>query len=101
MERGLSGATPPECESNRAGLGAQGARDTAYDPTSPRDRQRTGGPRTARTLLPQAEQLSGPAPGASRPLQTESCIVTAGAEYRAPELAAATVVVPPGWGLTG
>ena len=27
----------------------------------PRDRQRPGGPRTARTLLPRAEQISGPA----------------------------------------
>ena len=53
----------------------------------PHDRQRTGGPRTARTLLPQAEQISGHTPGASRPLQMESPGVTAGAESRAPELA--------------
>ena len=63
---------------------------------SPGDRQRLGGHRTARTLLPQVEQISGPSPRASRPLQTESSVVTAGADSRALELAAATVVVPTG-----
>ena len=63
---------------------------------SPGYRQRPGGHRTARTLLPQVEQISGPAPRASRPLQTESSVVIAGADSRAPGLAAATVVVPTG-----
>ena len=80
------GAVRPEHESNSAGPGAQGAVDTAQDPASPRDRQRPGGPKTARTLLPQAEQISGPAPRASRFLQAESFIVTVGADSRAPEL---------------
>ena len=44
----------------------------------------------------QAEQISGTAPEASSLLKTESSIVIVGAECRAPELAAATVVVPPG-----
>ena len=44
----------------------------------------------------QAKQISGPAPGASRPLQMESSVDTAGAESRAPELAASTGIVPPG-----
>ena len=83
-ERGLRDR---ECESNSAGPGAQGTGDTAQDPASPRDRQKPGGPREARTLLPQAEQISGPAPRASRLLQTESSVVTAGADSRAPELA--------------
>ena len=85
-----------ECKSNSAGPGAQGARDTAQDPASPQDRKRPGGPRTGRTLLPRAEQISGPAPRASRSLQMESSVVTAGVDSRAPELAAATVVVPSG-----
>ena len=50
---------------------------------------------TARNLLPQAEHISGSAPRASMPLQTESSVVTTGAESRAQGLAAATVVVPP------
>ena len=52
----------------------------------PRDRQRPGGPRTARTLLPRAEQISGPA-RSLQALQTETSGVTAGADSRAPELA--------------
>ena len=44
-----------EGESDSAGPGALGAGDTAQDPASPGDRQRLGGPRTARTLLPGAE----------------------------------------------
>ena len=67
---------------------------------SPWDKQRPGGHRTARTPQPPGgSELSrsvAPAPGASRPLQTESSRVTAGADSRPGELAAATVVVPPG-----
>ena len=37
----------------------------------PRDRQRPGGPRTARTLLPRAEQISGPAPEPPGPADGE------------------------------
>ena len=85
-----------ERESNSTGQGALGAGETAQDPASPWDRQRLGRPRTAGTFLPRAEQISGPDPGASRPLQTESSIVTVGAESRALELAAAAGVVPPG-----
>uniref|UniRef100_A0A8C0N314 L1 transposable element RRM domain-containing protein n=1 Tax=Canis lupus familiaris TaxID=9615 RepID=A0A8C0N314_CANLF len=48
----------------------------------PRDRQRPGGPRTARTLLPGAEQISGPAPEPPGPADG----VPAGAESRFPEL---------------
>ena len=68
VERWLSSQ---KWESNSGGPGAQGARDTAQDPTSPPDRQRPGWPRTARTLLPRAEQISGPAPWSLQVLQTE------------------------------
>ena len=54
------GAAGRERESNSAGSGAQGAGDTAQDPASPRDRQRPGGPRTARTLLPQLSRSAAP-----------------------------------------
>ena len=47
-------------------------------------------------LAAPAEQLSSPIRRASRVLQTESSIVTAEAESGAPELAAATAIVPPG-----
>ena len=67
---------------------------------SPQHRRRPGRPRTARALLPPGGpelcRWVAPPPGASRPLQTESSIVPAGADSRAPELAAATVAVPPG-----
>ena len=51
-----------ECESNSAGPGAQEAGITSQDPASPRDRQKPGRHRTARMLLTQAEQISGPTP---------------------------------------
>ena len=97
MERGLPA---PEHKSNNTGPRAQGAWDTAQDPTSPQDRQRPGVPRTARTLLPEAEQISGPACRASRHLQTESSVVTVGTEFRAQEQVNTTGVFTPGasWG---
>ena len=64
---------------------------------SPRDGQRLGGPRTARTLLPPscADRRPPPLehPGTCR---LRAPVVTAGADSRAEELAAATVVVPTG-----
>ena len=60
------------------------------------DRQKPGGQRTTSALLPQANQISSPAPIASRPLQTEISIITAGDESRAPGLATSIVVLPTG-----
>ena len=50
-----------ELESNSAG---PGDRTPVHSPGSglARDRQRPGGPRTTRTLLPRAEQIRGPGP---------------------------------------
>ena len=56
------GAARPGSANPTAQAPEHRGRDTAQDPASPRDRQRPGGPRTARTLLPRAEQISGPAP---------------------------------------
>ena len=75
-----------ERESNSAGPGALGTGDTAQDPAATRARQKPGGPRTARTLLPRDENISGPA-RSLQALQTESSGVTAEADSRAPELA--------------
>ena len=74
--------------------------DTAQDPALPQDRQRWGGPRTARTLLP----LGAPKLCKSAPHPREhpgqcglgASVVTAGADSRAGELATASRVVPPG-----
>ena len=52
-------------------LRSTGRRDTAQDPAYPRERERPGGPRTARTLLPRAEQISGPAPEPPGPADRE------------------------------
>ena len=93
-----------------AAVGRGGCTDRSVNPTAqapehrapghspglglPGDRQRPGWPRTARTLLPRAEQISGPAQSLQA-LQMDCSGVTVGAEYRYPELAAATGVVPP------
>ena len=90
------GAAQPGARIRQCRPGAQGARTQPRIRRSPGDRQKPGGPRTARTLLPQAEQISGPAPRESRALQAESSVVTAGADSKAPELATPTVVVPSG-----
>ena len=78
------------CAARRANPTAQASEHRApgYIPGIglPRDRQRPGGPRTARTLLPRAEQSSGP-PRSLQALQTESSGATAGADSRAPGLA--------------
>ena len=52
----------------------------------PGDRQRPGGPRIARMLLPQLSRSAAP-PRSLQALQTESPGVTAGADSRATELA--------------
>ena len=55
-ERGLHGREP---DSSSAGLGAQGAGDTAQDPAYTRDRRRGEGPgRTARTPAAGGPKLS-------------------------------------------
>ena len=52
------GARIQQCRPRRTGL-----RYTAQDLASPEtSRGRGGGPKTARTLLPRAEQIRGPAP---------------------------------------
>uniref|UniRef100_A0A8C0QPK3 L1 transposable element dsRBD-like domain-containing protein n=1 Tax=Canis lupus familiaris TaxID=9615 RepID=A0A8C0QPK3_CANLF len=83
-----------ERESNSAGPRAQGAGDTARDPASPRDRQRPGGPRTPRTLLPELSRVAAPPPGASRPCRGSASEFLWGLNpgFLA---AAATVVLPP------
>lgn len=93
MQKGLRSW---ERESNSTGREHRVPADTVQDPALPRGQAEARRDRTARTLLPQVEQISGPSPRASRPLQTESSVVTAGADSRALELAAATVVVPTG-----
>ena len=69
VQKELSGR---ERYSNSTGPGAQAAGDTAQDPALPRDRQRPGGPRTARAVLlpgsPKLIRSAAPAPGASRHL---------------------------------
>ena len=65
----------------------------------PRYRQRPGGPRTARTLLPRAQQTSSPTPEPPGPADgflRSYCR----AEYRFSDLATATGVVPP-WASRG
>ena len=89
---GGSGAGPLICSARggsanpTAQTRSTGRWDTAQDLASPRDRQRPGGPRTARTLLPQLSRSAAP-PRSLQALQTESSGATAGAESRAPELA--------------
>ena len=65
--RGLRGgsANPP------AQAGSPGCRGHSPGSGLPHDRQRPGGPRTARTLLPRAEQISGPAPEPPGPADGE------------------------------
>ena len=54
---------------------------------SPWDRQKPGGHRTARTLLPtRAVLISGPSPGASRPCRLRAAVIPVGADSRAGEL---------------
>ena len=85
-----------------------GARIQQHRPGSPEHRRHSmesglplgqaeaGEPRTAKTLLPQAEQSSGPAPRSLKALQARCFRVPVGGESRFPELATTTVVVPPG-----
>ena len=79
---------------------AQGAGDTAPDlalpPGQAEARRAQESKDTPASGRPLAKQTSGPIPGASRPLQTDSPIVTAGADSRAGELTATTAVFPPG-----
>ena len=60
-------ASPPEVRIQQHRPRSTGRLNTAQDPDSPRDRQRPGGHRTAKTLLLRAEQISGPAPRVTRP----------------------------------
>ena len=89
--RGLWGR---EHESNSTGPGVQGAGDT--DPgLSPRTGRSQEGPGQQGCSCPELSR-STPRPRGIQALQTESSVVTAGHDSRAQELAATTVVVPPG-----
>ena len=102
MQRGLYGSG-----SSSEGFGWQlhggGYADGSMNPTVHAPEHRALGHSPGSGLLPgqaearraqdskdapaQAEEISGPAPRASRPLQTETSVVTAGADSRAPEMA--------------
>ena len=73
--------------------------DTTQNPVLPCGRQRSGGHRTARSLLPlghRAVQVSAHGPEYRGPCALRAAVVNEGADARAGQLAAGTVVVPPG-----
>ena len=82
------------------GSGAQGARETAQDLVLHPGQAEAGRAQDSKDApasgCPKLSRSAGHAPGASRPLRTESSLVTAGADFRAGELATTTVAVPPG-----
>ena len=72
-----------------------GLRDTAQDSASPRTGRGPEGPGQQGRSCPELSRSAAP-PQSLQDLQMDYSQVTAGAEYRSPELAADTGVVPPG-----
>ena len=102
-----SGATAPGTAAVGAHSSSTGPRSQVTKQTQPRilhsrrDRRKSGGHRTARTLLapgtPKLCRSAPPAPGSIQAsVDWETVVVTAGADSRAGRLAAASVVIPAG-----
>ena len=89
------GAARPGARIQQRRPRSTGRRDTAQDPASPGTGRGREGPGQQGRSCPELSRSAAP-PQSLQALQMECSGVTAGAESRSPELAAATGVVPPG-----